>query len=37
MRDQSINELNAEIQRLNSIIEQSGMAAGDLSNQVTDL
>lgn len=37
MRDNMINDLNAEIQRLNSMIEQNGMQAGDLSKQITDL
>jgi hypothetical protein len=29
--------LNAEIERLNNIIQQNGMAAGDLSNQLADM
>lgn len=35
-RDRTIMDLNAEIERLNSIIQQNGMAAGDLQAQLAD-
>ena len=36
-RDSTITQLNAEIQRLNAIIEKNGMKAGDLQNQMAEL
>ena len=36
-RESLIAELNTEIARLNSINEQNGMQAGDLSNQLAEM
>ena len=37
MRDADIRDLNDEIQRLNSVINQNGLQAGDLMGQMSDL
>ena len=37
VRDLDIRDLNDEIQRLNGVINQNGLQAGDLMNQMTDL
>ena len=36
-RDLDIRDLNDEIQRLNGVINQNGLQAGDLMSQMSDL